>query len=30
LDEINENEIKKEDFSFTPCVPRDYKYATEP
>lgn len=30
LDEINENKIKKADFSFTPCTPRSYKYATEP
>lgn len=30
LDEISEDEIMMTDFSFTPCIPRWYKYATEP
>lgn len=30
LDRIDEVNINLDDFSFTPCVPRWYKYATEP
>ena len=30
LDSLDLNNISLEDFSFTPCIPRWYKYATEP
>ena len=30
LDEINLDDLQSEDFSFTPCKPQKYKYATEP
>jgi hypothetical protein len=30
LDQINLEELQTEDFSFTPCKPQKYKYATEP